>query len=175
MESIKLILVMTVVLALGTGGVLYAWGGGDGTYSEDGAVRIPGSPATVFEWLSDPKRRPTWVPGLSHATQEGFGNLEEGTKLTEDYEDRIEDLVWEVLDAESGKRLALKTVRDGVEIVLRYRLKTHNSGRQTLVTLTLEAQFEGWWPKLIEPIGGSRLFNEFRSHLELLAAVDLQT
>ena len=170
METLKLTLFLTVLAVLGSAGVLHLWGGGDGQYREEGLARIAGSPTEVFEQLWNPDQRPSWVSGLESSSASSWGAIQVGMELTESYEGRIEDVVWTVEACEEGRLLVLCTERDEVDLSLRYELKTNTSGRESLVTLTLEAGFEGFWPTLAEPVLGGQLFREFRDQLDALNA-----
>ena len=42
METLKLILVMAVLSALGAAGILFLWGGGDGVFRDEGSINVAG-------------------------------------------------------------------------------------------------------------------------------------
>lgn len=174
METVKFILFLLVLGALGYGGVLYLWGGGDGDYVEEASVTVDGSNEIVFTWLLEPEHRLRWIDGLESSRRDGYGRWDKGARLEEQVErdgHRIERTL-EVVEFVEGRTLALATVEDGVAITYRFDLRAHNTGRSSRVTATVQAHYEGFWGKLLEPVLGPRILERVQRDLERLDTID---
>lgn len=174
METIKFILFLIVLATLGTGGVLYLWGGGDGEYVGETGVTVAGSNDVVFTWLLEPEQRLLWIEGLRSSRRDGYGRWDAGARIDETLERDGHPLerTLEVVEFVEGRRLALATVEDGVAITYRFELKAHNTGRSSRVALTVEVRFEGFWERLLEPVLGPRILERVQRDLERLDAID---
>lgn len=175
METLKLILFLAVLGTLGSAGVLFVWGGYDGRFDDEGTIVIDGSNDQVFRLLLEPEHRTRWVEGVSDSKRVGFGGWERGSRLTETLERGALPLErsLSVVELVEGRSLVLETEEEGVPIRYRYELKAHNTGRESRVLYTVEAQYEGFWPKLLEPLIGGKLFARTKRELETLSGLHL--
>ncbi len=175
METLRLILFLAVLGVLGTGGVLYLWGGGDGVFTDEGA-EVVGAPAErVFLSLLDPDDRKRWVEGASDCRRQDFGAWKVGSELLEtlEREGRTLERTLRVVEIQEGKSVAFETEEDGIAIRYRYQLGAHNTGRSSRVLFSIEARYHGFWNELLEPLRGGALFERTRRELAVLAGLDL--
>ena len=75
----------------------------------------------------------------------------------------------EITAFEPGRLLTLESRQEGVPVTIHYALKTHHSGRQSHLTFEVEARYEGWFDRLVEPLRGGSLFAAVQADLKSLA------
>jgi hypothetical protein len=175
METLKLILLLAVLGTLGSAGVLFLWGGFDGRFADEGMISMEGNNEQVFSWLLEPEHRTRWVEGCKSSRRDGIGGWREGARLVETLEQDglTKERTLKVVEVVVGRSFVLETEEDGVAIRYAFELKAHNTGRASRVEYKIEAQYQDFWGKLLEPLRGGALYARTRRELETLSALHL--
>lgn len=177
MENLKLILFLSVLAVLGSGGVLFLWGGYDGRFADEGTIAIHGTNEQVFSWLLEPEFRSRWVEGCKSSRRETSGGWRPGSRVVETLEKGglTSERTVSVVEVVVGRSMVLETEEDGVTIRYQFDLKAHNTGRASRVDYKVEAKYQDFWGKLLEPVRGGKLYARTRRELEALSALHLIT
>jgi len=133
-------------------------------------TQIDQSPATVFDYISDPERLPTWQTNTVSSVPLSDGPLEVGSRLREVHRGaggkELVSVV-EVTEFEPGGVFALRVV-EGTPIHLRITLDEAGAG--TLMRFRAFGELTGAM-RLVQPLLGRVLKRQFRSQLETLRRV----
>ena len=175
METLKLILFLTVLAVFGSAGVLFLWGGYDGRFADEGMIAMQGTNEQVFSWLLEPEYRTRWVEGCKTSRRDTSGGWRPGARVVETFEQDglTKERTLKVVEVVVGRSFVLETEEDGVKLRYIVELKAHNTGRASRVEYKIEAEYQGFWGKLLEPLRGGALYARTRHEFETLSALHL--
>jgi uncharacterized protein YndB with AHSA1/START domain len=110
-----------------------------------GSVRIRRTPEDVFEYISDPTRRPEWQDAVQRIDVEHPAREGQGTRVRETrrVQGRSMTARWEVTDYEPGHRYGLHGVDGPVRPIVTMTLVPHEGGTQTQVDIDIDFETSG--------------------------------
>ncbi len=156
MDTVKSLgMILSILLSI-TAGLLTMAGGGDGLWKHTGIVTVSAPPDVVFEWLTNPERRKTWIEGMTESRSSSPGRLEKGSRLEETLrlDGKLQVRTVEITEFEEGTVFAYTTTVEGAVVELRYLVGNNMSGRKSRIDYTCSVQFPGVLARVIEPILG---------------------
>lgn len=186
-KSILFLFAFTIAIFAILGGVLYAKGDGDNLGQSTASIIIDDAPKHVFEWVSSPNYTARWIKRLKKANKISKGSLKKGSLVREtvDLPKKTLELTGKIMGYEREHYIHTKYYISG-ETLSRNEFVPQKRGSsatdsfltkletiklnedQTRVVYTIQAKYNRWYTRFLEPLVTSQTEEAMQENLESL-------